>query len=99
MNTQVVSELGVEAGGQDTSLTDHHHVLAHSGEGPAFPPGPGDCGRTDEDGVEGAVQALDIQVRLEGLALASEGVAVHLRLEEPQEPRVRPFDLVTSLLA
>ena len=81
----VVGQLGVEGAGEHAALADRHRVALVGGQ--HLDPGavPLDPGRADEDRAQRLVaDPLDLEVGLEALQLAAEGVARGGRVDQPE---------------
>ena len=95
MQTSVPGKLGVERRHQHRPLPAQHRPLGaigsrHSGQDLHSGSYPFDHGRPDEHGVERVAQAFHVQIGLEGVDLAPEGVAAHIDVDDPEGVLVGP---------
>ena len=81
MHPAVPGHLRVERGGQDRALADCHDVLAGAGQHLNLRAHPLDPGGADEDRVDGAVEAGEVDVALERIDLAAECVPAHRHVD------------------
>ena len=78
MESEIVSELGVERTDGDRPLTAEHGPFADGGEHIHAGADTLDRGRPDEHGVEGTIdEPTDLEIGLERVTLAPERVAPH----------------------
>ena len=80
MEPQVAGELGVERGDQHRALAAQHRVAVDAWPAPRRRRRPRSTnGARMNTAWNGAVEAVDVEVGLEGVDLAAEGVAAHGR--------------------
>src|SRR5690606_26330740 len=69
----VVREFGMKRGSEDGTLPHHHGMVVDPGEHVHRAAHLRHPRRPDEDGMEWAIEAGDVDVALEGVVLAAEG--------------------------
>ena len=85
MEPRIVGQLRVEGGGEDAALADRDRVALVGGEHLHAGPVALDPGRADEDRAQRLVaDPLDLEVGLEALQLATEGVAARVASRNPR---------------
>src|SRR5581483_7602184 len=89
MQTQVAGELGMEGGGQDVSLAAQDWVVVDAGQDLDVVADALDVGSANEHGRD-ASHAVDFEVGLEGVDLASERIAAHFDVEDREAALVWP---------
>ena len=95
MQARVTHELRVERSDEDRALTadDRHRVSSRGGNGGEdldAGPGPFDQRGPDEDSVEWVVDTDDVEIGLERIDLATEGVAPDANVDGGEPALVRP---------
>ncbi len=77
MHARIVAQLGMEGGDQQASLASGDRAaIMKRGQRRHARPQPLDHRRADEDGVKGTtIDAGDVQILLEAVALVAEGIA------------------------
>ena len=85
MQARIVGQLRVEGAGEHAAFADRHRVPVVGGEHLHLRAVALDPGRPDEDGAQRLVaDSLDLQIGLEALQLAPEGVAGRRRVDQAQ---------------
>ncbi len=85
MKPGVIGQLGMEGGGEHAAVADRDRVAVVAGQNLDAGPVALDPGGADEDRAQRLVaDPLDLEVGLEALQLAAEGVAARDRVEEAE---------------
>src|SRR5205823_11548441 len=87
VDPQVASELRMERGSDQVLLAREDDPVLVPGLRCALAPRSQDRGRSDEDAVERRLEALDLEVGLERLPLAAEGIPIDSHVHQPEEFR------------